>query len=495
MITRGFAFVIAASLTACAAIVGIESDPQVTAITQGDGKCTGTLHVRIASDFSGTTTDIAIPYHFGLYDYLRELNESGGLRGCPIDIQVADNGYDPKVTDDVVQRWRDTDPSWADVSTVFIFGTGPTTRVGPQLGVEKKVIIPGSYAGSLATPVPQSKDVGYEVLNAQFQTGEFSEHKDSPGWPYVFFPATDYGTAIRLGIQAVWTLAPGRMAMAHDTEDRCLYCTDPLAAGKSYLRTLDGMSVGRDLVFPQTSSEADEKVILDAVAAYFAQEADHVVADSTYVPVTWVWTGNSVFASSKLGKGVALAQQTLAADARIPAATRAKWKIRVMANNWGIGETTPTICGPTCNDIFYGLFPVPRYGDIENAGGMAALVALHDKYGARDVQPSPPMPARKPTDYRDVRYVQGYVAAAMWRRGMEAAIDAGHPHPSGEDLKTALEAFKQYALDGLTSGPISFTAQDHRPQASATVYKLSVDGHFQFVNKYSIGLIPSWLGY
>jgi branched-chain amino acid transport system substrate-binding protein len=294
----------------------------------------------------------------------------------------------------------------------------------------------------------------------------------------------------------MWNLAPGRIAFAHETQQNCLYCVDPLAAGKSYVGSLQGMSIGRDLIIPQTSDPAKEVDIAAAVNAYFQQEIAQVVADPTYQPVTWLWSGNSVYASSILGKYAYAAQQMVNQNTQIPAAIKQKWTIRVVANNWGIGETTPSICGDACNhDNFYGLFPVPRYGDIQTAQSMSALIALHDEYAAKDTVAAPPIPARSPSDYRDVRYVQGYAAALMWQTAVESAIDAGHTTPTGDDIKNALETFKNISMSNMTAGPITFTAGDHRPQSTEVIYKLDANGQFQFVNNYSIELVPDWLGY
>ncbi len=111
-------------------------------------RCTGVLRVRITTGDTGTATDISPPYNYGVYDYLRHLNDSqGGLRGCPIDVDMKDAQYDPAKTEEVIEAWRQQ-PGWSEVSTLFVFGTGPTTRVAPRLTEEKKLIIPGSYAGS-----------------------------------------------------------------------------------------------------------------------------------------------------------------------------------------------------------------------------------------------------------------------------------------------------------------------------------------------------------
>jgi hypothetical protein len=463
-------------LPACGEILGVESDP----VLHND--CIGTLRVRITTDNSGSATDTAPPYNNGIYDYLRHLNESeGGLRGCPIDIDMQDAQYDPAETEKVVERWRQQ-PEWPEVSTLFIFGTGPTTLVAAKEMEEKRIIIPGSYAGSLASPVRVAKDVSYPQVSADGQSISTSERKESPGYPYVFFPATDYSTAIRIAIQSAWAIAPGRIAMVHDTAE-CAYCVDPLAAGKSYVELLPNMLLGEDLVVPQTTNDDDEPVIIDKVTAYIQKEIDKKLADPDYVPVSWLWTGNSVFSSSLVGKAAAAAQRLI--DEQIE--ERHRWTLQVMANNWGIGETTPAFCGSDCNGIFYGLFPVPRYGDLRNSVGMDEMMRIHDDYRRKD--------GHDIEDYRDVRYVQGYAAALMWRRAVEQAIDAGHNTPTGTDLKNALESFDQVRLDGMTAGPISFSAADHRPQSNEAIYKINDRGDLEFVDRYSIRLDPEWLGY
>jgi ABC-type branched-subunit amino acid transport system substrate-binding protein len=468
-----------AVLPACGQILDIASDPVLV-----DAKCNGTLRVRITTDTMEDAADIAPPYNYGVYDYLRNLNDTqGGIRGCPIDVDVKEAQYDPAATATVIDAWRAA-PTWAEVSTLFIFGTGPTTLVAQELMQEKKLIIPGSYAGSLSTPVKISKDVPYPEINATGESFETTEHKDSPGYPYLFFPATDYSTAIRIGIQAAWKIDAGRIAMVHDTADECLYCVDPLVAGKSYVEQLPGMLLGEDLLVPQTTKPEDEPLIVNTVVDYIKKEIAKKQANSSYEPVRWLWSGNSVFSSSLVGKGAAAAQAII--NESFTSATD-RWTLRVMANNWGIGETTPSICGPSCAKIFYGLFPVPRYGDVQRAIGMTTLMETHQAYRRKDGHPL--------DLYRDVRYVQGYAAAIMWHKAVEMAIDTGHTTPTGEDLKNALESFQGVDLRGMTAGPISFSPKDHRPQSNESVYVLNDQGELTFVDGYSIELNPNWLGY
>ena len=470
-----------AALPGCAQILGIESETTLV-----EAKCSGTLRVRITTDNSGLATDVAPPYNYGVYDYLRYLNDTnGGIRGCPIDIDIKDTKYDSVMTETIIDEWRQQ-PEWPTVSTLFIFGTGPTKLVAPKLMDEKKLIIPGSYAGMFDTPSSLSLDVNYPEINSLGDMIVATEKKESHGYPYLFFPATDYSTGIRIGIQAAWKVRPGRIAMVHDSAGPCSFCVDPLAAGKSYVQLLPGMTLGPDLIVPQSSDPTQEASVTQVVKDYIQDEINKKKMDSAYDPVRWLWAGNSLISSTFIAKGAAEAQKLIdAAD------LSSDWHLRVMANNWGIGETSASICmmngPPGCADILYGLFPVPRYGDVQNAEGMLTMMEIHDTYRAED--------GHMPSAYQDVRYVQGYAAALMWQAAVEKAIDDGHTSPTGEDLKNAFESFKDVDLQGMTAGRISFTSKDHRPQANTAVYKINSQNTLEFVDRYSIMLSPAWLGY
>src|SRR5262249_10893737 len=159
-----------------------------------------------------------------------------------------------------------------------------------------------------------------------------------------------------------------------------------------YVQKLPGMLLGRDLEVPQTSNPDDEQAIIDAVKGYVQEEIDKRKTDPSYVPVSWFWTGNTVFSSSIVGKGVAAAQALVVQSFPDP---NDQWQLRVMANTWGIGETSPDICGPACDGIYYGLFPVPIYGDTHNSAGMTEMMDIHDTYRMKDGDP--------PEKYQDVR--------------------------------------------------------------------------------------------
>jgi hypothetical protein len=506
---------VAAPIVACNAVLGIESDPTVQTATIGgeeagstteteagvDAKvepktCKGTIHIRAMAAFSGATSADSTAYHYGYYDFFRKLNDTGGLRGCLIDLKFDDNKGTADDAATVLEKWR-ADPDWPNVSTVFVQVTASVTRVAPEMTKDKKILMTGSYAGSLATPQPFSKQINFNELGADFVESQSAETKGSDGFPYVYFVGTDYSTAIRLAIHTIKKQGPARIAMGYEKTNA--FSNDPIAAGKSYLTALQdpNLKIGRDLKVKPTSTAggADEDIIKAAVSSYFDAEINQVAGGTGYTGVNWVWCGNTTVSCAILGKAVALQNDKIKASS-LPDAVKNSWKVRVITNTWGFDETTAGRCGAGCNDIVYGLFPVPLYGDVEAAAGMRNAMDIHDEYAPKDILAQPPLPARNPEDYKNVRYIQAHAQALMWKTAMERAIDAGHENPTGDDLRATLDTFTNVSLSGMTSAAISFTATDHRPQATMTVYKLNTAGALQFVDRYPLpGVTKDWLGY
>jgi hypothetical protein len=445
--------------------------------------CEGSISVRIFKDTDGATKDIGVPYYYGLMDYLRNLNDAGGLRGCPIDMKDAETSYDDQKTINAYNAWK-RDPSWSSVVAIFTWGTGPTASVADQAMADKKILISGSYAGSLASPIPISKDVSYNDISVDFGTAPLTEAKKSLGYPYLFFPSTDYSTGARVAVQTAWKEGGKKIAMFHGT---ALYCTDPLAAAKSQVNQLGPtrIQLGRDLIIEQTATP-DENAIINAIVAYFQQEINEKKAMPDYVPVDWVWSGNTFATTIVMGKALEQARQLIRSQLGAAA-----WDIRLIANNWGINDSNGFFnsCGGTpnpCVEKVFGIFPFRTYGDV-SASGMPTLMDTHDRYRMKD--------GVDLNSYRSTPYVQGYVAALMWRLAMEKAIADGNPVITPDILKTYLERFDLQDMQGLTAGRLTFTPNDHRGQSTETIQNITASGVFSFVDTYQLSLDPSWQGW
>ncbi len=68
--------------------------------------CTEPIRVRVMYDMTGATKDVGTAAGKGEHDYLRALNEAGGIRGCRLDIDVQDTRYDKRTALEVYRAWR-----------------------------------------------------------------------------------------------------------------------------------------------------------------------------------------------------------------------------------------------------------------------------------------------------------------------------------------------------------------------------------------------------
>lgn len=452
--------------SACKSVLDIDEDRKFVAT---DGACRGALPVKMLVDLTGSTREVATPYFKGQLDYLRELNEKGGVRGCPVDVAYEDYGYDLARSIDIYEGWRNGS-DWPRVSAVFGFGSGDTRQLSQLATQDEKVIISASYLGELASPTPTERAVDVPEVTAAFALTSFNEVKRSAGYPFNFFAGTDYSTGARIAMFHVHAQGGKKIAFFHCSED---YCTGPLAAAKTHARDELQLELGRDLIVELTDSEAE---VQSKVVAFFEQELAQAQKDQDYVPVDWVWMGNTTATTAYLGKALASVEQQL--DLHIEA----------IVNNWGFDENLYTACGDACIGRIHGIMPFVAYGD-RRAPGMADLVKTHDKWRAREAAEGGP-----DTTYENVRYVQGYVSALLWKQAVERVIDEGL-EVNGLNVKSALESFEQVSMQGLCA-PISLSPSDHRPQSTESVYRIGSSG--ELVHEppdREIFLDAGWLGW
>jgi len=431
-------------------------------------QCEGTLAVRILTDLSGATKSVATPYFYGEYDYLRELRETGGLRGCSLDVQYADYNYDAAEATRIYRRWK-ADPRWENVTAIFGFGSGDTLKVGALAAADQRPIVSASYLGELASPLPQAGPVEVPELSAAFVETTFRASKQTPGHRFNFFAGTDYSTGARIAMFYVRSAGGKRVAFFHCTAP---YCTGPLAAAKTYAQQKLGLAIGRDLVIELTD---DQPAIDRKVQAYFDEEAAHRKQNPDYAPVDWIWMGNSTNTTAQLARALHRLR------------VERKLKVQLIVNNWGFDENLAAECGDACVDWVHGIMPFAAFGD-RRAEAMDEVVRLHDKWRKSDAD------GVVPADYRNVRYVQGYVSALLWRLAVERVLEAGKP-VDGMALRDAFESFEQVDTGGLTA-PLTFHPEDHRPQSSESIYKISAEHTLVFEPPArQIYLERDWLGW
>lgn len=478
----------AALLSGCASLLDIESDPQLVDESSDPppSGCQGTLWVKLTTDTdtdaSGSARDIAPSYNQGIIDYIGMLNnQPSGIQGCKVDLEVDEGDNSAVRTEQVIGGWA-AGPEWEDVSTLFVFGTSAIKRVAGDLADEGKLVIAGASSGSLASPEPISRDVVHPLVRADGTESSVTDDVSTSGYPNVFFVGMDDSTIARGLLAAISDRGGGRVALVADAD--CASCVDPLIAIRQQIASQARLELGRDVSgVSQTVGSGDAARIQTILDDYFQWEIDAKLADPEYLPVSWLWLGNSVASSSLVAQAVPAVQENI--DESLSEGDR--FTVRLAANPWGFSEQTPELCGEACNGILIGVTPVYAWGDTERSAGMRDLTAAHARARSRA--------GDEPLLYRNHHYIRGYAAAMMWHRAVERAVESGNSRPTGDDIKAALDSFRDEELDELTAGPLSMTSTDHRSQTRYNVYAIDSDGDLVFDSDGSLHPSNLWLGY
>lgn len=457
---------LALGTTACADILGI---PERYLVDGGDGGtpgvCEGTIRARLFYDMTGPTQDVSSNAARGQHAYLRALNDEGGIRGCPIQIDSLDTKYDQATTLHGYDAWK-AQAEWPEVSVLFGQGTPMTETLAPLAAADEKLVIINSYAGEFGAPVATTHTVQVPSVNDNFAEATVAVSKKSAGYPYVFFPGTDYSTAARVAVDAAWSAGARRVGFFQCSTSA--FCTDPVDAAKTFLKQLPGTEIGRALDIELDDTEA---AISTKVLAYFQAELAQKAKDPSYAVVDWVWFGNNRATTTGVAKALAQVKAQLGLT------------VSVTSNMWGVDEELFSECGAPCVG-FNVVETVPLFGDL-GASGMANVMAVHEKYNQLDG-----LPALKDAN---LLYVNGYLAVAMWKIAVEQVVDAGQK-VTGKNVRAALETFRAQDVEGF--GTLTFTAGDHRPQSTARMYTLDDGGRLKASGQpLSIALQEAWLGW
>ena len=475
--------------------------------------CDGPIRIRAlnATD-SLTVADVALPVYLGALDYLREINETGGIRGCMLDWEFKQVAFgDPTSAVAAYEAYR-AEPVWNDVVAFFGISSADTLALGPRVQEDRKVLFSMAYNGTVASPVAKSTQLDVPATSATFVETTQPTQVDTAGYPYVFFPGTDYSTAMRIAMYYVATLEAGaRVGFVGCRSNE--FCINPLNAGKTYAKNDEGLLIGRPLYVELTDRA---EAYAAAVTAYFAAEGAQMGV-AGYKPVSWLWAGNLTAGTFFLGR-----DDRAAEPARDGALGRRPGRVEQRADADGeradhreqlrLRRVAPEPVldarrrrGGVQQDLRHHAFSLLRR-HIDGVGPPCPRSSRSTTSGARATRtsctsiraPSPEAGVPAPTT-RSVRYVQGHMSVELLKAAIEKVADLGQ-RVTGETLKNALETFRSYDTGGLTA-PLSFTAADHRPQSSLSVYQVVPpgEGDAGFLSNVGpnqrIPLKDEWLGY
>lgn len=497
----------AAAVTACADILDIPEgrhlvqsapiDGSTDAVTPpaegGPATCKGKIVIKGMADFTGPTRAFITGY-WGMWDHVRELNESGGILGCPIDFEAKDFGYVAANALQLYDGWK-ASPEFPDIVAFFGWGTPDGVALGPKLKEDKKPLITASNLGRFASPNPVSHQVTVPVVNDAFEENVTTANVKSDGFPYTYFAATDYSTSARVAMLHAKLLGAKRIGFVRCSDE---FCRETALAAQEYAKR-QGLGLGRELVrelSPVTPTgqpvpTGTQQAYEDGIYQYFQEEKAHAASEQaagrTYQPVDFIFAGNLTIHTVWLANGLDRVKKDLGYD------------VHILANKQGFDELVLKCA--TCVDRVHGILTAPAYGDL-SAPEMGRITALHDKWRKRDYDAEIAdggVPATDASDggvtmksYGNGKYVIGYLNILLFRIAAEKVIRAGKPL-TGENLKEALDGLSGVDTGGLTTS-LTFTPNDHRPQSSERFYKVG-GGRFLLEAERSIVLEDAWLGW
>lgn len=440
------------------------------------GRCDGDLEVRLIADLSGPNAEVGLSYFKGQLDLIRQLNEEGGIRGCPIIVRAVDAESDEDTAEEALAAWM-AEPTWESVTTVFAFGTEESLLASPTLGAQEIVVVTGSGAGELASPVARDLQIDVPSVDQSFQERERGESKTTDGHPYVFMAGADESTLARIAMEVANEEGARKVGFAVCESDAC---ERPLAAVRTHAAAELGLELGRDLVIDPAASTSE---IEQAVLTFFGEELDQQTADADYQAPDWLWVGLPPAAAARVGLALARVRSDL--DHEVQMVTPS------------VDERFAQVCGGTCEPHVWGVSPYAVYGD--GVPGMARVQDLHDRWRQTDADGWNGNPEEvdgddDPLEFEDIHYVRGHVSVLLWQRALESAIDF-QKAVEGKSLRDVLENLGAFELGGLTNS-VSYSRNDHRSQSRVRVYRIDEDGELDYDSPDpSVQLEEDWLGW
>ena len=372
-------------------------------------------------DMTGATSDVGKDYALGIAEATAWVNDNGGINGKMIKLIQQDYGYRIPEAITIYKRMRNLDK----VVVVQGWGTGDTEALSPTITKDKMPYISASYSAHLTAPKPWTGKDG----------------KKHEGTPYNLFFSSDYSSNARGALTAwydnIWKKHPdfGKrnpklVCFYHFAHP---YCSAPIAAIKDHAKLL-GMEVG-----------SDQNVSLVAI-----DTKSQVLGAKKEKPDV-IWHGNT----------------TMSVSAAIRDCYALGVKVNHLINNWGFDENLPRLAQEAAEGAI-GISQCPLYG--QDVPLMDQVVAY-----AKKVNPSVPQ------DKRLLRTTQAWANVLLMAEALKRADKAGDL--SGESIvKNGFETMKdwQMALGGIA--PLTYTADDHRPQSVINVYQYG-KGKFNLLEK------------
>ncbi len=284
--------VLAIAIIIIAAIVGgiyfVLQKPLSTSETMQTPTFTQEKVIRIGGlfDLTGPTSDVSVPYSWGVRDYIELVNAKGGVEGYKIELIYYDYGYKIPQAESLYKRLVEVD----GVVAIIGWGTGDTLALLDDIARDKVPYISASYAAKLTDPQKA---------------------------PYNFITNPDYSTQLRAALKWVkenWKEnRPPKICFMYPN---VAYGTEPIPAGREYAKEL-GFEIGSDENLDLRATSAYEQIqrIMSYGADYVwfggtissyvvaAKNARELGASFKFIVNTWGWDESLIDLAGEAAEG------------------------------------------------------------------------------------------------------------------------------------------------------------------------------------------------
>ncbi len=295
-----------------------------------------------------------------------------------------------------------------------------------------------------------SKNVAQDKI--VYISASYSSHLDDPSkTPYNFYPVASYSDQARAAVMWMkeWWDKEGesrspRLVCAYDFNSA--YARAPIKAVKELAQSL-GFEIGSDQNVGLRATDTSSQVL--AMKDFGAD---------------FVWFGNTV------GSGAVIAKDMKKFDLNA---------ILVM-NQWGHDENLIKLAGEAADGV-HGATGHYYWGFESEAPGLKTLRKSIEEYG--------------PEEFPASAFIRGWLNVRTAALALKDAYEK-FGEITGENVKKAMETWKDKEIEDGISPPVTYTPTDHRPTTKALIlkiengkYTMASDGWVEIERK------PEWLGW
>jgi len=181
-------------------------------------------------DLSGPTSDVGKEYAEGVIDYIRYINEKGGIHNRKIELLYKDCSYKISQADSWYEELKNK-----NVISIIGWGTGNTEALAPKITADKIPFISASYSEKLA---------------------------DGNKYPYNFIAGVSYSDQVKIALKFIKNRSKKEKPNVAFIYNDTAFGRSPFFPGGENFADNNGINVSEKIIIPLTGENAKEKLML-----------------------------------------------------------------------------------------------------------------------------------------------------------------------------------------------------------------------------------------